>query len=418
MLLALCFIFVWILHPDSANSGPYLISAHGNSEEGVNRSSLSSFGYSKGNCAHCHEQHASIGGTEPAPDSPAGPDFYLLFQNLWESPIQSNLFCFGCHRESGSNQSGGFINNYSYSYRRGGDFSYTCPDSIFGAFQFVGNNGQSQPNPDPVCASAAKGSSHMLKDVRDETLKGESEWGFSSTGSQVDPCSGCHNPHKAKKDFPCSLPSAHANIYAWEVWGDDSSEKMNHYTSYYWAPKRVNGGFEPDGTLTQNGSNVPDYVTLCTKCHTKDNVIYSSRLGRNLFRINWLADGDFHGTRPRNDGPGDKSGNEEFGDLIEPYKDKVGGAYTYNNYVLSCTDCHEPHGSPNEFLLRKTVNGTPVDIIGGNGLWSDWCHTCHSFSFSPPTMTHPPPSGNDCFSAEGCHRHCDQGPCGLFGTLF
>jgi cytochrome c553 len=412
-LLALLMLS-WIFYPEHSNSGPYIDdSAHGSSEYGVKRNATGfPSDYARGLCAHCHEQHASIGGAEPVPNSPAGPDFYLLFQNLWESPIQSNLFCFGCHKESDSYQTGGHIFNYSYSHQGGGDTD-TCPDSIYRAFQFVQNNGQSQPN----CLSnipSNVGSSHMLKDIRDETLRGK--WGFSSTGSQVDACSGCHNPHKAKKDFPCSLPSAHANIYAWEVWGDDSSEKMNIYTPYYWAPRRVGGGYEPDGSFTQNGSNVPNYVTLCTNCHNATNVIKSTRLGRNLFRINWGAGGDFHGTRPRNDGPGDKSGDEEFGDLLEPYK--VGSSYTYNNYVLSCTDCHEPHGSPNEFLLRKAVNGASVGIISGNGLWSEWCANCHSFSFSAPTMTHPPPSGNDCFSAGGCHRHCDQGPCGLFGTLF
>lgn len=59
-------VFYWLLYPEKANSGPYLDSAHGNSTYGVNRSSISTFGYSKGNCVHCHEQHASIGGAEPA----------------------------------------------------------------------------------------------------------------------------------------------------------------------------------------------------------------------------------------------------------------------------------------------------------------------------------------------------------------
>lgn len=403
-------VFCWILYPGMATSGSYLDSAHGASY-GVLRTALSVSpnNYGRGNCAHCHEQHASIGGTEPVPNTgeDLGPDIYLLFGRLSFPLIQRNVFCFLCHIEIGSYQSGGQVQNYSYSYRRGGDTAISCPDSIYEAFQFINNDGTSRNN----CFSNL-GSSHRLQDIR-ALLNGQ--WGFSSTSQNVDPCSGCHNPHKAKKESPCSLPSAHANIYAWEVWGDDSSEKMNIYSPYYWAPKRVGGGYEPDGSFTQNGSNMPDYVTLCTNCHNATNVINSTRLGRNLFRINWGANGDFHGTRPRNDGPGDKSGDEEFGDLSEPYK--VESTYTYNNYVLSCTDCHEPHGSPNEFLLRKAVNGTPVDIITGNGLWSDWCHTCHSFSFSPPTLTHPPPSDNNCFSGlGGCHVHCD-GSCGLFGTL-
>jgi len=85
IFLALCFllctgIFLLILYPDMASSGPYLSSAHGNSTYGVKRTATGfPTDYPQGLCAHCHEQHASIAGAEPAPDSPAGPDYYLRF---------------------------------------------------------------------------------------------------------------------------------------------------------------------------------------------------------------------------------------------------------------------------------------------------------------------------------------------------
>lgn len=394
-LLALCYL----LYPDNADSGPYLDSAHGNTSYGVNRSSLSTFGYSTGNCAHCHEQHASIGGNEPAPNSPAGPDYYLLFKDLWVTPIQSNVFCFGCHIETGSYQSSFQRTNYSYSYWKGGDTSLICPDSIYESFQFVANNGTSQSN----CGSSV-GSSHLLQDIR-AFLR--NKWGFSGTAAYVDPCSGCHNPHKAKRDYPCSRPSEHTDKYTWNVWGDDSSERMNAYTTNYWAPKRVGGGYEPDGSLTQDGSNMPDYVTLCTDCHNSTTTINSTRLGRNLYKINWGVSGDFHGGRQRIDNGGDFSETGEFGDLKEPYK--VNGSYPGTNYVLSCTDCHEPHGSHNEFLLRKAVNGTSGSSmdISGNGLWYNWCQACHSLTgHSIPLDT-----STNCFQGGACHRHCDGIAC-------
>ena len=411
MLLAFCLFFCWILFPNRASSGPYLDSAHGNTTYGVNRTSLSSFNYSIGNCAHCHEQHASIGGAEPAPNSPAGPDLYLLFKDLWITPIQSNVICFGCHIEVGSYQSMFQRINYSYSYWKGGDTTLTCPDSIYKSFQFVNNNGASQSN----CGSTV-GSSHRLGDFA--PLAGK--WGFSRNTTAINPCSACHNPHKAQKEFPCSRPSAHTNIYAWEVWGDGSSERMSNKAASlggtYCAPYRHNSTTtrEPDGcsapptdcsTGCSNGSNLADYVSLCTDCHNSTNIINSTRLGRNLYRINWATGGDFHGGRQRIDNGGDFSKAGEYGDVVDPYKS--GGMF---NYVLSCTDCHEPHGSPNEFLLRRTVNGSRKDIISGNGLWYNWCQTCHFVDPIPPPNHLPPVDATtNCFQAGACHRHCD--PC-------
>jgi hypothetical protein len=424
-LLALCsllsaFLIVsWILYPDKASSGSYLESAHGDDSIGVLRTSLSSSpnNYSRGNCAHCHEQHASIGGSEPAPNTgdDTGPDNYLLFKKLWVSPAQSHEFCFGCHTEIGSYQSGGPIQNYSYSNKIGGDSSLICPSSISQSFQFVNNSGTSIG--DNGCGSTV-GSSHMLRDIRNLL---RNNWGFSNNNDYVDPCSGCHNPHRAKKYYPTSLPSTHTDLLTWNVWGE--SEKMNTYTAFYLPPCKYsntpnsNGcesGTEPDA------SNLTNYVGLCTDCHNKTRVIYSNRLDRDLYRINWDADGDFHGTRPRNDGSGDRSGDDEWGDLLEPYK--VGGAYTYSNYVLSCTDCHEPHGSPNEFLLRKTINGVQEGVINGEGQWYNWCQDCHLVYWNPPAppgySVHPPmDTDSDCFSGGGCHRHCDGSGCTIEGTL-
>jgi hypothetical protein len=174
----------------------------------------------------------------------------------------------------------------------------------------------------------------------------------------------------------------------------------------YWAPQSALGGYEPDGSGTQDGNNMPNYMLLCLDCHNPTNTIYSNRLSRNLYPINWTASGDFHGNNPRND----LSMTPEWGDLVLPYK-IVAGTYPKTNYLLNCTDCHEPHGSPNEFLLRKTVNGTQVNTIALNGRWFYWCQTCHVLTINNPMHTDP---NFDCYSAGACHRHT----VGAGGTLF
>jgi len=67
-------------------TGPYTGSAHGNTTSGVDRTSTAQ--YAIGHCAHCHEAHASIDGSEPAPTG--GPDEVLLFD------YEENL-CETCH---------------------------------------------------------------------------------------------------------------------------------------------------------------------------------------------------------------------------------------------------------------------------------------------------------------------------------
>ena len=433
-LLALCFIFIWILYPGKANSGPYINnSAHGSSEHGVKRNATDfPSDYTRGHCAHCHEQHASIGGVEPQPKDGHASKYLLLSDFV----SQFDVPCFDCHTEANQLQDprGPMNLQYSYSSKAGGDAN-DCPNNINRAFAFITSDCTlSRAN---ICfSSSSVGSAHCLKDIA-IFLKGKwNEWGFSSVAANNDPCSGCHNPHKAKKEFPCSKPSAHVDIYTWNVWGDDSSEKMNFYTLNYWAPKKVGGGYEPDGSGTQNGSNLSDYVTLCTNCHNTDNTIYSTRLGRNLTNINWGGGGDVHGLRPYSKGglcscsvcpPTRYCDFAGQGWLNDPYQTND-GLFFRTNYVLNCTDCHEPHGSPNEFLLRTTVNGVRVNVdnggpIGGttSGCWYNFCTACHGLNTNliehNPSQGCPRLPGNaTCYD---CHRHCGTGAaCGTVPPLF
>lgn len=96
-----------------AYAGDYTSSAHGNSSSGVDRTSTSQ--YTKGHCAHCHEQHASVGGDEPVPASPAGPDEYLLFQEYKDGSY--NSFCTDkCHRAAGSWGGDNIASQYAKTY--------------------------------------------------------------------------------------------------------------------------------------------------------------------------------------------------------------------------------------------------------------------------------------------------------------
>lgn len=345
----------------------YSISAHGRSDYGVNRTSLSPFSYSIGNCAHCHEQHASIGGSEPAPVGGA-PSIYALFYTNHVS--QTDNFCFKCHTDLSSFQSGGLVNR-SYSYRAGG-YTSDSLDDILEAFSFV-----------------SPGSSHNL-DTIETFLNGK--WGYATDVNN--PCGGCHNPHRAQRDphtsgsrgWPVSRPSQHsANNNEWGLWGDNisddspydpSAERMSNYTTKYKAPYRFgsNTTYEPDGSATTNGSNLTDYVTFCQDCHSSSMTAY----GLSHTPINWETLGGDVSTS------GDKHGKNVATTNIcvdPPYNatSSCTAVTIGQEKVLSCTDCHEPHGAPNLMLIRKEVNGSILNGTVSIGVkdYGFLCRQCH-----------------------------------------
>jgi len=352
-----------LLYAGPASAGMYLNSAHGNSSYGVKRSATGfPADYPRGLCANCHEQHASIGGSEPAPTG--GPDNYMLFDANFTS--QSADFCFDCHTDTSSYQTGGSIVNRSYSFRAGGWTSDTLND-ILEAFSFT-----------------SPGVSHNLGDIS-TFITGR--WNYTSDSN---PCAACHNPHAAQGDpanapnstkssstrgWPVSRPSLHSkDNNAWGLWGDAAGERMSDYAGalLYQAPYRYGSttSYEPDGSsTTQDGSNLTDFVSLCTDCHNTTNTIYSTTLSRNLGPIDWVTTGGESG--------GDKHGinGATVGIAIDPPFSPL----KYGQYVLSCTDCHEPHGSPNPYLIRREVNGSLLAGTVGSGTksYGYLCRQCH-----------------------------------------
>lgn len=353
-------VFCGLFYIGPANAGTYLNSAHGNSSYGVKRSA-SGFpaDYTRGLCGHCHEQHASVDGAEPAPVDGA-PSAYGLFYSNYVN--QTDNLCFQCHKDISSYQTGGSLVNRSYSFRAGGWTADPLNDALE-AFSFT-----------------SPGASHNLDDI--STLIASKSWNYTSDSN---PCNACHNPHAAQGDpvgspnsakssgargWPVSRPSLHnKNNNSWGLWGDGSGEKMSDYSglSTYQAPYRFNSTitYEPEGSTTQDGSNLADYVTFCTDCHNTTNIVYSTTLGRNLKTIDW--NNEKHG---KGNADGSLCGDA-------PYPSGASGL----GKVLSCTDCHEPHGSPNAFLTRQEVNGAV--LAGSIGAFSttDWqylCDRCHN----------------------------------------
>ncbi|HUV51043.1 MAG TPA: cytochrome c3 family protein [Anaerolineae bacterium] len=387
-----------------AFAGPYGNSAHGDSATfGVLRTGTNQ--YARGNCAHCHEQHASIAGAEPSPSTgdAAGPDrFCLLAQNFNTSALagsyaQDDNACFYCHIDTGYLQNE-VILNYDYSATFGN--ASIVEDSIFELFN--------------------KLSSHDLNNV---LTFAKANWSSTfKTGSN--PCSACHNVHKAKQNkanpgdptyTAISKPSAHD-----ELWGDSAGEKLSDYTSYYRPPYSKSTApvkYEPDMTASEPaegwGSNMPDYITFCQDCHSSS--MTGSPYSLPNTPIDWSsiggeAGGDKHGTNVAT------ASSAAAMNLLEPYAT----AWDASGLVLSCTDCHEPHGSKNLYLVRRRINGGVLGDLYDDATSQEMrivCYRCHNISGAGMNYTihhqdadAPYKNAMGCGAGGGCHSAGNGAP--------
>ena len=333
-----------------AVGGLYRDGAHGDGDNGVNRAAIDSKyqEYATGNCAHCHEIHASVDGLEPIPQN--GAASHALFANSFNVTrtlqlyVETDNFCFFCH----STTSGQQVRNQDYSTTFGGATAGSGPQSIMEAFN--------------------QASYHNLYDIWNFLRNKPAFPGFGDTSN---PCSGCHNSHLARRNwdnskpsFPLlsaiSTPTNHASL-----WGE--TQLMSTHISYE-APYAFATNREPAGVGEADGGNTPDYVTFCATCHNEANTIWTTTLSRNLKKINWRATGlnqDKHGALSRD-------GASAF---QEPY---LAAASFKSNFVLSCLDCHESHGSENIMLLRRRINGENLeDIVASTDAMGHACKRCH-----------------------------------------
>ena len=310
--VSVCILIPWGI----ASAEGYADSAHGNDSYGVCRSDA---GYARGDCANCHD---------PFDNSTCD----VNYRNLC-APYDIN-FCCNCHDNTTTYAATPVVNR-SYSYRAGGWTDDTV-DDILEAF-------------------TTSISWHNLDDIKTFIgTSGEEKWGYTVNSN---PCTACHHRHRAQGDpansptalkdpstrgFMVSRPSEHESA-AWGLWGDNPAERMSAYASDYQAPYRKGSTttYEPDGSTTADGSNLTDFDTFCTDCHNTTWTIYSTARGRDLIRIDW--DNEIHG---KGDGSDSLCGDD-------PYASGPSGV----GKVLSCLDCHEPHGSQNVALIRQEVNG-------------------------------------------------------------
>lgn len=155
-------------------AGTYTDSAHGNSSTGVDRDVVvlgtnrmtELADYAVGNCAHCHEQHASIGKDEPtassADETAAGANPFTLFNDNYDdaAAANTNSLCYYCHEK--------------FNTTGVGDYNFYRAKTNY------------------------RGSAHSSDGVGGSMASGEtSPVSFPPGPAKADPgnCNNCHNPH-------------------------------------------------------------------------------------------------------------------------------------------------------------------------------------------------------------------------------
>ena len=361
----------------------YADSAHGDASIGVNRLGAEC---PKGDCAQCHDTFD---------DSICGVNDLMLFD-----PVSDESFCFKCHDGTNNVQNPAF-DNYSYSITfGGGSAGFTSVKAAF--------NGD-----------ASGGSSHDLAALLNWAVTNHPEWGFTSNSN---PCTICHNPHLDKRNWfypqdPTNTairrPSEHAGNPT-NQWGDGTDERMDSNWSAYQAPYYQGVNYEPGGTTSTDGSKHPDYASLCLDCHAEIGV--GVRSG-----INWENDTDKVPRPPDTWGPI----HGEFAYNFSPTLGYLNPPWSNPDYVLSCLDCHEPHGSSNRYMMRTTVNaasGLTYDRNDNSSVQA-WCEACHTIYPDDPASCDP---GGLCHSGVpspvhfnkqpycvSCHNHAPSTICSL-----
>jgi hypothetical protein len=377
-------LLVWMLSCGGvATADIYADSAHGNRDPGYGVNRLGT-DYPTGDCAHCHDTFDS---------STCSVNNFMLFYDDWVT--KSDMFCFECHSASTEHQQ---VTNYPYCVTFGG------------RAEFYGNIKKQFTNQDSKPANC--GSRHYLDAIRDFMVDDIYNWGFSS---DPDPCLACHPSHGAQRSHPVAdvseggkLNTAIRRAVHYKstnpgdiLWGDDASERMDDYATSvggtYQAPYYGNTSgtkYEPSGNASPlDGSDLPDYATFCLDCHQYEQ--YDPERDEVVRAIDWSS--ERHGGLPSNtcDAGETYEGDPFEGPLRPPYDTYEPNEF---NFVLSCLDCHESHGTKKRLhLIRRMINGEAVAADSGTcdeaGDWASICARCHYLTHSyAPVCT-------------GCHYH-------------
>ena len=373
------------------------------------------------NCNQCHTLNGS---------AMANPQFYTNSTD-YEASAHSGKNCTECHEVHGA--SGAYK-----AMTRGSEegLCYQCHTEGEVMNDAISNNRPGGYNSaDDIMQAFGKSEKHNLG----------TSFTINSKTYTLE-CVSCHNIHIINGKYWDAEDGNKSPVTRFtdntEVWGDETGEKMDDFVAlasgsggwYYsvarggsliinqpavYQPPKNGSGYE----FEFDGDVLPDYTTFCLDCHSNKvvNEVGAINWGQGIgcgypeppgpAWANWITCSSPHGlnsaNRPSYWGDFGMFGSSGNPDPIfsEPGVTRGRGAghfmrWPYDsvqknagiNFVLSCTDCHEAHGSNRGSMIRERFNvnsngdcgtGGDSDPNGENcadgGNWNSFCNACHYY---------------------------------------
>lgn len=414
-ILVLVIVLAFYLKSVMGSGGLFTQTEHGgtdvnsNSTTGVYRSSVdkTATGHpaAAGECVHCHEQHASVEGSEPLPTG--GPDDYLLMR------ANDNNLCYECHTASlnriwpGSgtyDSSGHGSTTATYNSRDvklcvqchnphgTSDVDYSsdgiCPRMTIRMEEngclsnggsagagCHGNTGNPTGAKNIYSLFYNKTYRHPLSPAlsgwtkRHSSTETQSQGWNPSTNRHVE-CVDCHNPHMARNySVGNSTHTPPINVASRALLGTWGVEPT--YTGIVWPnPPTI---WTVRNFTTLDDTNNKEYQ-LCFKCHSYFAYGATPPSGYTDQSIEYnINNPSYHMVVASSRSSGYSAG---MGTFVSPWT---------NSSNMYCSDCHGsdtssdpqgPHGSANSRILAGIYNGS----TGLTGTSTHLCFKCHDWN--------------------------------------
>lgn len=300
-------IFTVFALPSLAWAGTYTDSAHGTN---ISRTTIADLGYATGNCAHCHEQHASIAGSAGTP---------LKYLGFGE---EENL-CFGCHGSGGAG---------------------VATDNV---------------QSDITTKTTAH---HDVVAYSDIHLAGESQADIAAASPHVE-CTDCHNPHVAGTGNhtpgtnAITAPSPLAGVSGVEPtfsslnWTAPISYTEQTATKEYQICFKCHSGAVGDPASWSGTTLAHAWTDLGLEFSTANNSSHPVVAASGSRALTNVTDGDWSDQ------------------LLDPWGTNVG---TQTMYCSDCHESSDstvagPHGSDYKWMLAGTNKAWPFTTAAANG---------------------------------------------------